>query len=88
MRASITVTTTPTRVAAADADRDWMIIDNPSDATVYLDLTGESDAPLTSANGLSLASGTKVSFTGTLSRLQVLAVTATGSKTLVVQGAS
>ena len=87
MRASITVTTSPTVVASADSERDWMVVSNPSDATVYLDLTGESASPLSVATGIPLASGEKIAFEGIRARLQIIAVTATGSKSLVVQGA-
>jgi len=86
MRTSITVTTSPTVVAPGDIDRDWMVIDNPSDASVFLDLSGESSSPLTPAKGITLAAGEKVAFEGVRARLQVIAVTATGSKTVVVQG--
>jgi len=87
MRSAVAVQTTPTLAAAADKQRDWIILQNTSDSVIYLDVTGDGSSPVTSSNGLKLAAGSLVTLTGGPANNAITAIHAdTGDKSLVVQG--
>lgn len=87
MRITANISTVATLAVPQDRYLSWMLLCNTSDATLFVDFTGEGASPVSPTNGIPFAPGEKISLTGPLASASVSAIHAgVGLKTLVIQG--
>jgi hypothetical protein len=88
MRKNVNITTAPTEIVSADKNTGWLILQNQSDTTIFLDFSGlNSEGDLTTANGIQLVAGQQVALTGGIANNSVRGIHGgTGNKVIHVQG--
>jgi hypothetical protein len=86
MKTTVDVLSTPTVVTTA-GPRSWLVIENASDTTIYLDLVASGSSPVSTSNGISLVAGEKLTLTGGVANNQITAIHGgSGAKVLRIQG--